>query len=96
MIEYLADAENILAYLNNAAHSHFKFRNPKGVLTATAVLIITRLKDGYSPTELREVVFFKTEEWRADKLMQKYLRPATLFGKRKFEQYRGAIGPTDE
>jgi uncharacterized phage protein (TIGR02220 family) len=36
-------------------------------------------------------VFAKAEEWRTDDKMQKYIRPETLFAKRNFEQYLGAL-----
>ena len=93
---YLDDAENVLIYLNNAAGKDFKFRNPKGAITASAEAIINQLKEGYTAVQLREVVFFKAEEWRADEKMHTYLRPDTLFGKKKFEQYLGAIGSSDD
>lgn len=93
---YLADAENVLIYLNKTAQTAFKFRNPKGALTASAEAVINRLKEGYTATQLREVVFSKAQEWRGNDEMRTYLRPDTLFGKKKFEQYLGAIGNVDE
>lgn len=88
---YLADAEDVLSYLNQSAQKAFLFRNPKGVVTASARLIIDRLKEGYSRVELRLVVAEKTGQWRGDAKMDSFLRPETLFSKRNFEQYLGDL-----
>lgn len=88
---YTQDAENVLNYLNKATGKGFDFRNRVGELTASAEKIIARLKQGYTPTELREVVFAKTEQWKDDEKYAEYLRPSTLFGKEKFEQYIGEL-----
>jgi hypothetical protein len=53
---YYADAESVLAYLNKTTSKGFEFRNRSGELTTNADRIIQRLKQGYTPEELREVV----------------------------------------
>lgn len=88
---YYADAMDVLNYLNNATGKGFDFKNRAGELTAGAEKIIQRLKQGYTPTELREVVFSKCQQWGNDEKMAEYLRPSTLFGKEKFEQYIGEL-----
>lgn len=85
------EADSVLQYLNNAVGSDFHLRNPKGEITSNAKLVIDRLSEGYTPLQLREVVFFQAEKWGADEKMREYLRPDTLFRKINFEKYLGAI-----
>lgn len=88
---FYPDAENVLSYLNKSAGKGFEFRNRNGELTTNADRIIARLKQGYTCEELREVVHAKCEQWAHDEKMAEFLRPATLFGKEKFEQYLGEL-----
>lgn len=93
---YYADAEDVLSYLNKSAGKGYDFRNRNGDLTASAEMIVQRLKQGYTREELREVVHSKCEQWQFDDKMAEYLRPATLFAKKNFEQYLGELkGGTD-
>jgi uncharacterized phage protein (TIGR02220 family) len=87
----LAEAEEVLAYLNRNSGKGFKFRNPDGSLTASAEKIIQRLKQGYTALQLCEVVHAKVGQWLHDDDMVEYLRPSTLFSKEKFEQYHGEL-----
>ena len=41
--------------------------------------------------ECRAVVALKCREWGQDDKMEKYLRPATLFNREKFNQYAGEL-----
>lgn len=86
-----AEAETTLRYLNRAAGRDFRFRNPAGKLTPNADVIIARLKEGYTGEQLREVAMLKAEQWRGDEKMAQYLRPETLFGKKKFASYVGEL-----
>ncbi len=86
-----AEAERVLDYLNRAAGRAFQFRNPKGELTPNAEVIIARLKEDYTGEQLREVVLLKAEQWRGDEKMAEFLRPETLFGKKKFATYFGEL-----
>lgn len=88
---HYTDAEDVLIYLNKSTGKGFEFRNRSGELTASADKIIQRLKQGYTREELREVVHAKCEQWAHDDKMAEYLRPTTLFGKEKFEQYLGEL-----
>jgi uncharacterized phage protein (TIGR02220 family) len=90
---YLKDAEDVLKYLNDATERNFQLRNPNGKLTSNADLVVNRLKEGYTRLQLCEVVFYKAREWGGDDKMNQYLRPDTLFAKRNFEKYLGAIPP---
>lgn len=85
------EAEAVLSYLNRATGKGFEFRNRSGDLTASAEKIIQRLKQGYTPEELKEVAFAKCEQWKDDDKMAEFLRPSTLFRRENFEQYLGEI-----
>jgi uncharacterized phage protein (TIGR02220 family) len=88
---FVQEAEEVMSYLNRNAGKGFEFRNRNGELTASADRVIARLKQGYTATELREVVFAKCEQWKHDEKMAEFLRPATLFAKENFEQYLGEL-----
>lgn len=87
----IAEAESVLAYLNRTTGRSFQLRNPAGKLTPNAEVIIQRLKEDYTAEQLREVVSLKAEQWRGDEKMVAYLRPETLFGKKKFSTYFGEL-----
>lgn len=88
---FYPDAQDVLAYLNKSTGKGFEFRTRAGELTASADMIVQRLKQGYTREELREVVHAKCGQWLHDEDMNEYLRPETLFAKRKFEQYLGEL-----
>ena len=79
-------AKKILEYLNNKTGKGFK------PVPANIGLINSRLKEGHSDDELMTVITMKTKEWINDQKMAKFLRPATLFGAKNFNQYVGEIG----
>lgn len=54
--------------------------------------IAARLREGYTETQCRQVIVKKCREWMPDEKMAVYLRPATLFGREKFNQYAGELG----
>ena len=59
---------------------------------ANVDMIVARLKEGNTIDDCRAVIAKKCREWGADEKMAQYLRPATLFNRTKFAQYRGEIG----
>jgi len=83
--------ENVLTYLNSKSGKKFATSGSK--CEASAKLVADRLKQGYTEQELCRVVDMKVNEWRG-RDMDKYLRPATLFNKTKFEQYMGELNAT--
>ena len=89
--QYVPEAQRVLTYLNSTAGRAFEFRTPKGDLTENAKAILARLQEGYTGEQLREVVLLKAEKWRGDAKMDEFLRPQTLFGKQKFQQYVGEL-----
>lgn len=54
--------------------------------SSTAEALRNRLLD-YSAEEVKLVITNRYEEWKDDKVMQRYLHPSTIFRKSKFEKY---------
>lgn len=78
-------AQSILQYLNRKAGK--AFREVKANLT----VIDARLKEGATVDDCKAVIDAKVGQWAADPKMQEYLRPETLFGATKFQQYLGSL-----
>lgn len=76
-------AKRVLAFLNDKTGKAFQ------PTTANLELIVARLKEGYDEDTCRSVIARKFREWKDDDKMRKYLRPATLFNREKFNQYAG-------
>ena len=85
----ISQAEEVLVFLNTKFGRNWSARTPNGKPTANGLLVISRLKDGYTQQELRTVAIRKWRDWHDDDHMAKYLRPETLFGKQKFATYLG-------
>lgn len=79
-----ATAREILEFLNEKTGKHYE------PVDANLELITARLKEA-TPDDIRAVVAKKCREWSADEKMAKYLRPATLFNRTKFAQYKGEL-----
>lgn len=88
----LREAEEILAFLNAKTQRRFPIRTPSGEPTRNLLTVVSRLKQGYSLAQCRGVIAVKCRLWSADPKMRPYLRPQTLFGREKFEQYVGELG----
>lgn len=78
-------AAEVLVFLNEKAGKNFELNG------ANSEFVIARLKDGATPDDLRAVVAKKCREWKSDEKMSLYLRPATLFNRTKFAQYKGEL-----
>ena len=79
-------ARDVLAYLNKNAGKNFRD------VDSTLGPIVARLKEGYTAERLREIAFYKIEQWGTDEKMAEYLRPATLYNATKCAQYDGELG----
>ena len=55
-------------------------------------LLRARLREGHTEEEIRAVIDRKAQEWKGDPRNAQYLRPATVFGAQKFNQYVGELG----
>ena len=80
-----AEAIEVLDFLNKKAGRNYR---PTKVNTD---FILARLKEGYTLQDCKSVIAMKCREWLRDDVMQKFLRPATLFNCMKFNQYAGEI-----
>lgn len=83
--DYNPVARSILAFLNEKTGRKYK------PVPANIELIVARLRDGATEQECRQVVAKKCREWLGNPDMSTYLRPETLFGRRKFAQYQGEL-----
>lgn len=57
---------------------------------ATCRLIEQRFAEGYTVTELKEIIEYKVAEWRGTE-WEKYLQPDTLFNGEKCAKYRNQV-----
>ena len=71
----------VIDYLNEKTNKNFKSNIEK-----TQKLIKARITENFSIEDFKKVIDIKTQEWLKDSVMNKYLRPETLFGN-KFESY---------
>jgi len=78
-------AAEVLAFLNEKTGRRYRDTD------VNVGFIVARLKEGYTPDELRAVIAMKVREWRNDDKMCKYLRPLTLFNREKFNSYAGEL-----
>lgn len=77
---------SIIDYLNAKAGKSFRH------VQANVRLITARLSEGHTREDIEAVIDRKCAEWPEGDRMHEYLRPATLFGAEKFNQYVGEIG----
>lgn len=71
----------IIDHLNEKTSKSFKYTTKK-----TKSCIDARIREGFKEADFLKVIDMKTEEWKDNPDMSKYLRPETLFGT-KFESY---------
>lgn len=76
-------ARRVLAFLNEKAGRAYQDTD------VNLDFIVARLKEGYDEDMCRSVIARKVRAWKNDDKMRDYLRPATLFGREKFNQYAG-------
>ncbi|MCH7323825.1 conserved phage C-terminal domain-containing protein [Solibacillus sp. MA9] len=79
---YSAQIDQIIDYLNKRASKNFTVYNDSNRRD-----IHERLKEGYTVEQCLAVIDGQVEVWKDDLLMERYLRPSTLFKKSKFEDY---------
>lgn len=84
-----ADAVRVLEFLNEKTGKSFQPFNTTGKPTRSLELIMNRMKEGATEANCRGVIARKAMKWGEDDKMREFLRPSTLFGKEKFEQYLG-------
>jgi uncharacterized phage protein (TIGR02220 family) len=74
-------AEKVLKYLNEKTGSEFSVKSGGNI-----ELVSDRISEGYSFSDFTTVIDRKIKDWKGSDY-EKFLRPITLFDKRKFENY---------
>lgn len=80
-----SQAREILDFLNSKTGRDYQ------PVKANLHLILARLNEGASVSDLRAVIAKKCREWQGNEKMAEYLRPKTLFNATNFAQYRGEL-----
>jgi uncharacterized phage protein (TIGR02220 family) len=78
---YNEEAKVILKCLNDTTGRNYR------EIDTNLKKIISLLKTDLTYDDFETVIFYKYKKWFNDPEMTEYLRPSTLFGKEKFEQY---------
>jgi uncharacterized phage protein (TIGR02220 family) len=86
MTEFREAAIRILEFLNAKTGRRYR---PGDV---NLRFIASRMREGATETECRQVIAKKVREWQSSEDRAQYLRPATLFNATKFAQYIGELG----
>ena len=79
-LELKNKARVILDYLNHRTNRRFRD------VDSNLKYIVAKFRQGYVESEMKYVIDNKNAEWGGDKVMDKYLRPETLFAG-KFDSY---------
>lgn len=80
----------ILSYLNEKTGKNYSHKSE-----ANKKLINGRMNEGRTVEDFKRVIDVKCEEWLQDEKMSQYLRPATLFSQKNFENYVNQKSKTD-
>jgi uncharacterized phage protein (TIGR02220 family) len=86
--------EEVINYLNQPSNTTKPIRSFKSNTKNTKSIISARLKEGFTVDDLKDVIYFKYEEWVRKPfkfsngvMSDKYYRPETLFNSKNFENY---------
>ena len=83
--DYKKEAGEVLEFLNKKTARRYDF------ISTNLDFIAGRLKEGASVQDCKSIIAMKCRKWLTDEKMKDYLRPATLFNKTKFAQYKGEL-----
>lgn len=75
--------KKIIEYLNEQTESKFSWKSD-----SNRKLISGRWNEGNNLKTFLDVINLKTKQWKDNPEMSKYLRPATLFSGKNFENYK--------
>jgi len=86
---YYFEVTQVLAALSEKTGAKYRIPEKKSLLLRYGPyqVITARIKEGFVLGELLSVIESKCKEWLSSDKMCKYLVPATLFSKSKFESY---------
>lgn len=79
------EAVSILQFLNAKAHRNYQ------PVKANVDPIVGLMRQGFTPTQVRQVIAKKAREWLGDPEMDEYVRPKTLFAAKNFASYAGEL-----
>lgn len=91
---YKDQAIEVINFLNEKTGRNFRGVEANGRPTASLEQIIARLRSGATVQDCKTVIARKHRDWAGKEEMQPYLRPETLFGRKKFESYLGECTTT--
>jgi uncharacterized phage protein (TIGR02220 family) len=80
-----AIARGVLAFLNERAGRKFPPTD------SNVGIIVARLKEGFTETQVRQVIANRVRKWKGDDKMGEYLAPDVLFNRTKFSKYVGFL-----
>jgi len=84
--EETTTATHVLDRLNHHAGTKLRSHSPSGP-TSNLLQIVKRLRQGFTAHDLKLVAWHRSQEWKDDEQMSKFLRPSTLYGTAKFDEY---------
>jgi uncharacterized phage protein (TIGR02220 family) len=82
---FAKDARELIEFLNEKAGKRFPATD------SNVGIIVARMKEGFTAMQIRQVVAMKVRAWKGKEDMAEYLRPETLFGRKKFSNYVGEL-----
>lgn len=83
--QFTEAAVRVIAFLNTKTGKAFK------PVPANIEFIVGRLKEGATEQDCKSIIARQCREWLDNPDMRKYLRPETLFNRKKFAQYQGEL-----
>lgn len=89
--DLVKQATSIIEFLNEHCGRNYDVANGHGKPSHSVQLVLARLKDGATEQVCRAVIVRQWKAWKGDADKEEWMRPATLFGPHKFEQYAGKV-----
>lgn len=86
IVRFSEEAKRVIDHLNGKTGSRFRH------VPANLDIVRARLDEGFTVGDCMAVIDAKSAEWSGNADMEKYLRPETLFARKKFASYSGQIG----
>ena len=86
ILSYISICNKVISFLNDKANKGFRETD------GNREQIIARLKEGFTEEDCQRVIVNRLAHWKNTD-MEQYLRPCTLFRKRKFEGYLNSPMP---
>jgi uncharacterized phage protein (TIGR02220 family) len=88
----IVQAEQVIEHLNGLTGKRFQTRLPNGKPSFSATLVMARIQDGATVSDLKAVNAIRWRKWAKDDRMREFLRPKTLYAKSNFDSYIAEVG----